>query len=105
MTKDTIKTEDFRLVTVGTLKKTLDTVLKEERIITDDGFSRLEQKMTTFQKSLEMFAGAILDEIAAMREENREFKMQAAQLNRTYLIHEQKIDDLDNRVLKLETAK
>lgn len=104
--------------------------LKEERAITSEEIARLEQKMNTkfseieekFDRSMTAIADSfnrvyesisdiqktmniILDEFIVIREERNEFRQQREQLYRTEIIHERKIDELDTRLLKLETAK
>jgi len=121
MTKIPIPIEDSRLVTVGTFK----TLVKQEGLVTIQELRKLEDRMdekfvtndqfertmTTvantlnqLQESIQNLANAVTREFAALREENKEFRQRTVQLKRTDLIHERKIDELDGRVLTLETA-
>lgn len=113
MTKGVIKTEDARLVTVGTMKKALG----EFEVKIDKSFSEMDEKFVTndrFDRSMTAIADSfnrvhesiaiIIRELGSIRQENREFRQEREQLYRTGVIHERKIDELDTRVLKLETA-
>ena len=121
MTKAPIPIEDSRLVTVGMFK----TLVKQEGLVTVQELRKLEERMdkkfvtneqfertmTTvastlnqLQESIQSLANVVAREFAALREENKEFRQRTAQLERTDLIHKRKIDELDGRVLKLETA-
>jgi predicted RNase H-like nuclease (RuvC/YqgF family) len=130
MTDRIIKTEDSRLVTVGTLKK----ILKEERVITSrdlkdalraeraitlQEFAKVEKKreesMTAIAQTLnrmqeaifelQKLVGFLVQEVTVIRSENREFRESLAYLDRSCLSNEQKIEYLDSRILKLETTK
>ncbi len=121
MTKAPIPIEDSRLVTVGMFK----TLVKQEGLVTIQELRKLEERMdkkivtneqfertmTTvantlnqLQESIQDLANTVTREFAALREENKDFKQQREQLYRTDAIHERKIDELDERVLILETA-
>jgi hypothetical protein len=76
--------------------------MNREKITTEDdefvtkGFLR---------QQLEKLADLIVKESVATREENREFRQMREQLYSNDVIQERKIDDLDGRILRLETVK
>lgn len=90
----------------------------EEKFVTNERFERhmtniagefnrvheaIHQLQQSFANMEKMFQ-VIMREFAGMREDNRRFAQQREQLYRSDIVHERKIDELDERVLKLELA-
>jgi hypothetical protein len=121
MTKRPIPIEDMRIATVGDLKKerffTLQELLKleermngrmEDKFVTNERFEKymtiIGTEFNRVHEAISNLGDLITREVSLLRDENREFRQRTAQLEKIDLINERKIDDLDGRVLKLETV-
>ncbi len=98
MFKKKITTEEDEFVTKGFLKEFLS---KELEKLSRAIIGEITDLSGRFQKNTDIVVG----EIQALRSEIREINQAKDSLQRNDIIQERKIDKLDERVLKLETAR
>lgn len=86
--------------------------MNREKITKEDEFvtkNFLREAFVNFGKEMdkqfERNTDIVIREIHTMRKEMREFHQAKDALERSDIIQERKIDELDSRVLKLETAR
>jgi hypothetical protein len=65
----------------------------------------LRQEFLKLNERFEKFGQVILDQMTAMVAEQRDFRLRMEHLDRLSFVHEQKIDDLEERFLVLEIPK
>lgn len=98
MIRKKITTGDDEIITKGFLKDFLKRELEKfTRVI----LGEIADLNGRFQKNTDIVVG----EIQALRSEIREINQTKDALQRNDIIQERKIDALDERVLKLETAR